>query len=262
MRLNTPSEFLDTFSRNWWELIRAVSGAVDLDPEQEGTDYQWSTPWYIRQGYMVVFVFLAFYGGWPGILFWFLCPAFACMFFELGYPDQKGAYTGRGPRVWLSRWYLSTLAVALIVLPLWPLIRWGIVCMWAITSFYKSHFYRSELAYYVQHKRENPNRDHYRIANLPWQYLRNGQELKAAEEYAEVLKIDPDNWRALTVVKVLQSNIDWHDKGVSGLGFTCPDCNYNLNRMIQDGDQLTGKEHDTFFLRICPVCGERKDTIL
>lgn len=261
MRLNTSSEFLDTLSRNWWELIRAVSGIVDLDPEQEGSgnDYTWNENIVRRVLLYVVFVCLAFLGGWKGIVLWFLCPAFACMFFELGYPDQKGAYSGRGPRVWLSRWYLSTLAVALIVLPFPAWFRWLIVLYWALTSYFKSYFYRSELAYYSQHKHENPNRDHYRIANLPWQYLRNGQELRAAEEYAEVLKLDPDNWRALTVVEVMKSNIAWHDKGITGLGFTCDRCGWNAQRMIQDGSQLTGVEHDAFFLKMCPVCGRRSE---
>ena len=259
MRLNTPPEFLDTLSRNWWELIRAVSGIVDLDPEQEGNVYVWKYSELWNVFYMIPFVILFFLGGWKGIVLWFLCPAFACMFFELGYPDQQGAYSGRGPRVWLSRWYLSTLAVALIVLPFPAWFRWMIVLYWALTSYRTSYFYRSELAYYSQHKLENPNRDHYRIANLPWQYLRNGQELRAAEEYAEVLKLDPDNWRANMVVKIMQSNLDWHAKGIVGLGFTCAKCGWNKQRMVLDGSQLTGVEHDAFFLKMCPVCGRRSE---
>lgn len=227
-----------------------------VDPEQEGSYYLFRGDEAFRLFWFTLFLLpiLVHFSDLKWVFVFLLSPAFACMFFELG--SEKF----RGPRVWLSRWYLSTLAIPLLlsgVLFSWwisELLGWVLIGCWAIMSFQKSKLFSSEFLFYKSVKDSNPNPDHFRIHALPFLYLRDGQISQAEDEYLRVLEVDPDNEHANFFVAQMRGNLAWHEKGLFMMGFTCVWCEYQDNICIQDGVRLTRAQHDMFFLRVCPTC--------
>ncbi len=204
---------LDCWARNLWMLVYAVVGAwPGLDPEQGGNHRVHELK--DRILYVLLVALLLIFGLNPwGFVFWLLSPVVVCFFLELGHEEY------RGPRVWLSRWYLSILGVVLMLsrLPGW--LRWAYVATWVLMSFWSSGFYATERIYYERQKAENRNPDPYRLPNLAFQYLRACQQSIAEDEYSRVLDFDPKNPKAQTMLALLEANREWGRKGFVGMGF-------------------------------------------
>lgn len=170
---------------------------------------------------------------------------------------ELGSSAVRGPRVWLSRWYVGVLGVVGVAvwMPAW--VRWLAVILWAGSTLYISRFYSSELLFYKQWISENPNPDHYRIANYGFCLLNAGRHIQAEDEFKRVLFEDPDNWRAKAFLQMFESNRAWTAKGWIPVGMICRFCDAKEGRMLRDGDTLSKREHDMYFLRICSQCGRQ-----
>lgn len=255
MRLYTPREAIDCWWRNLVILAYAVVGInPGLDPEQGGSSYVWG--WKDRAVLWSLAILCASSAGGPnawGILLWVLSPVVVCFFLELG----NEMY--RGPRVWLPRWYLSIAGVVMILLNAPDALRWILVMLWALQSFEIAGAFQTERGYYERHKAENPNPDPYRMANLPFQYLREGHQSIAEDEFRRVLEHDPTNPRAKAFLGLLEANRNWIRAGNVGVAFSCMYCQAQHSRMLKDGDTLEPAEYNALFLRICPRCGKRSE---
>jgi len=251
-RRYTLPETLDCFRRNFWIFIQATVGIFPcLDPEQEGTVRhstradRWT--WFLLPAWLAC----SYWSGFWGLLFWLMSPLFVFFFFELGNAREPG------PRVWLPRWYVATLGVVLMLDGAPRGVRWAMIGWWVFSSFRISRFYSSDLRFYEQVRRENPNRSHYRIAGLGFLLLRDGRHSEAEDEFAAVLKVDPDNRKALLFTQQLDMNRQYTAAGKIGVGFTCVFCQTQALGLLEDGERLTAQEHAMFFFRVCPQCGNR-----
>ena len=255
-RLYTPRECLDCFLRNIWTAIQAlVIGHPGLDPEQDGSRWR-LTRFDAATLILLPFVCIGWwrlYGSWTVVLF-FLSPVLPAMSLEMGNEKE------RGPRVWLSRWYLGMLPLVsfyarfptwwqLLTLFLWLAMSWGV-----------SGFYRSAEANYKQWLAENPNPDHYRLTALAFEYLRQGKQSQAEDEYQRALDYDPSNARASIMTAQFALNRTYHERGYIGLGFTCQHCHYRDMAFFTDGDQLSREQYRMYIDRVCSLCGKHSES--
>lgn len=256
-RLYRPREFWLAFKWNLWIFCQAVLiGNPGLDPEQEGDHYVFAKRDYLTLFLLPAFFFIGF-SIWFPILVWFLSPWFICATCELGEQRERTGRLYRGPRIHLPRWYVSILGVVLMFCqaPAW--IRWGIVVYWAISAVFVADCYRSDWKFYAIAKRQNPNRNHYQIANLAFILLREGKHYQAEEEFEDVLKRDPLNFRAGYFVEMFKRNRSWTEAGIAFVSFLCLRCSSQAGRLLRDGDTLTPAEHAMFLSnpRKCNFCG-------
>ena len=260
-RLYTPRELGDCLMRNAWTFAELLFVFPSLDREQHGPQsaYVWTWRDFAAViGFLMLPVFVVV-SGFTGFVVAILTPAVGCMFLEL-VPGAGAGTRYRGPRIWLPRWYLTTVGIVLLWSGFSVYLRWFLIVLWAISSWHLSKFYSSDLLFYAQVKRENPNRDHYRIAALPMIYLWGGQELQAEQEFMEVLKIDPGNERANLIVSLMQQNIRMHMAGSYMMGFSCIHCGHRDGMVVRDGVRFSQAEHNMYFFRDCIKCGRKSAT--
>jgi len=242
----TPRLGFDIIRRNLWVFIQSVFGVFPgLDPEQEGksrflTQADCYTSWLL-----FAWMALTWWSGLWGLLFWLISPMLPFFIFDL-----------KGPRVWLSRWYVPVLGVVLMVSGAPAFVRWGMLAWWSAQTIYYSRFYRSDLLFYEQVKRENPNRDHYRIDNLAYCLLEAGRHSEAEDEFQAVLKADPDNVKASFFVNSFAVVRRYTAEGKIGVSFRCTFCNAQAFGLLEDGERITWQDHLMFWFQVCPQCGK------
>lgn len=257
LRTYTARECWITIQWNLWMFFQAVLiGNPGLDPDQEGDHYVFAWRDYCTLVLTPVLLFFGFSGLFPFCV-WFFSPWLICATCELGEQRDPTGRVYRGPRIHFPRWYISNLGIVLMfqAAPAW--LRWGLVIYWAISAFSVADCYRSDWKFYAVAKLQNPNRNHFQIANLAYILLREGKHYQAEEEFQEVLKVDPLNYRAGYFTEMFRRNRTWTEAGYGFVGFICQRCKSEAAKLIRHGDTITKAEHAMFFEnpRTCDFCG-------
>ena len=256
LRLYNAGDFFFRLRQNTWIFLTAIAGNPGLDPDQEGDVYQFSARQTIQllAGVLLIPWLTYCSGFWP-VLVWLCSPWLISATCELGEEKHPTGRIYRSPKIWLPRWYAGVLGIVLLFAGMPAGIRWAIAGYWMMQTFAVARCYSSPLLFYQTVKNENPNRNHFRLAGLPYLMLEAGKHYQAEMEFQEVLKVDPLNWKAQFILAMFQKNREWTAAGIGFLSFRCSSCELESARLLKHGDRLSFPEHQMYFLRVCARCG-------